>query len=108
MSVTARMKQYGAMRAVGMDGRQVTKMIAAEAFTYSLSGCLSGCFLGLLLSKILYDVLISSHFGYARWSIPLPSLGFILLFVLASTALSYYAPAKCICSMAVTETINEL
>ena len=39
MSVSARTKQYGAMRAVGMDGRQITKMIAAEAFTYALSGC---------------------------------------------------------------------
>lgn len=35
MSVSARMKQYGVMRAVGMDGRQITKMIAAEAFTYA-------------------------------------------------------------------------
>ena len=34
MSVSARMKQYGAMRAVGMDERQMTKMIACEAFTY--------------------------------------------------------------------------
>lgn len=33
MSVSARMKQYGAMRAVGMDERQMTKMIACEAFT---------------------------------------------------------------------------
>lgn len=31
MSVSARMKQYGAMRAVGMDERQMTKMIACEA-----------------------------------------------------------------------------
>ena len=35
MSVTARIKQYGAMRAVGMDGNQLTGMIAAETFTYA-------------------------------------------------------------------------
>lgn len=43
MSVTARIRQYGAMRAVGMDGYQVTKMIAAEAFTYAFCGCLYAC-----------------------------------------------------------------
>ena len=35
MSVSARMKQYGAMRAVGMDERQMTKMIACEAVSYT-------------------------------------------------------------------------
>ena len=43
MSVSARIKQYGAMRAVGMDERQVRKMIAAEAFTYAFWGCAVGC-----------------------------------------------------------------
>lgn len=33
MSVTARTREYGAMRAVGMDGSQLTRMIAAEAAT---------------------------------------------------------------------------
>src|SRR5699024_8600624 len=57
MSVSARMKQYGAMRAVGMDERQMTKMIACEAFTYAVLGCVVGCAIGLPLSKSLYDFL---------------------------------------------------
>ena len=40
MSVSARIKQYGSMRAVGMDGRQLSKMILAEAFTYAFWGCI--------------------------------------------------------------------
>ena len=36
MSVSARIKQYGAMRAVGMDNRQLKRMISAEAYTLSL------------------------------------------------------------------------
>lgn len=62
MSVSARMKQYGAMRAVGMDERQMTKMIACEAFTYAVLGCVVGCAIGLPLSKSLYDFLIAGHF----------------------------------------------
>ena len=34
MSVTARTRQYGAMRAVGMDGWQLTRMILAESATF--------------------------------------------------------------------------
>lgn len=70
MSVTARSKQYGAMRAVGMEGSQVTRMIAAETITYALSGCVIGCVLGLVFGKILYDLLIDGRFPYAVWAIP--------------------------------------
>lgn len=108
MSVSARIKQYGAMRAVGMDMHQVTKMIAAEAATYALSGCVVGCVVGLLLSKFLYDNLITTHFTYAVWSFPVLSLAVILLFVLAAAIAAVYAPAKRIQNMAVTDTINEL
>lgn len=108
MSVSARMKQYGAMRAVGMDGRQITKMIAAEAVTYAFWGCAAGCMVGLPLSKLLYDFLITEHFPYAVWRLPVSSLTVILLFVLLAATAAVYAPAKRIRNSSVTETINEL
>ena len=108
MSVTARIKQYGAMRAVGMNGRQITKMIAAETLTYAVSGCAVGCAFGLVLSRMLYNFLIASHFQYAVWSVPVRPLIIILLFVLAAAGAAVYAPAKRIRNISVTETINEL
>lgn len=108
MSVSARIKQYGAMRAVGMDEHQITKMIAAEAFTYALSGCIVGCAAGLLISKLLYDILITSHFSYATWSVPVVPLMIILLFVFAADTVAVYTPSKRIRNISVTETINEL
>lgn len=108
MSVSARIKQYGAMRAVGMDEQQLTKMIAAEAVTYALSGCIVGCGVGLLISKLLYDTLITAHFAYAVWSIPVIPLIIILLFVLLATVAAVYAPSKRIRSISVTETLGEL
>lgn len=108
MSVSARIKQYGAMRAVGMDEQQITKMIAAESFTYALSGCIIGCAAGLLLSKLLYDILITTHFSYAVWSLPVKSLMIILLLVFLAAAAAIYGPAKRIRKISVTETINEL
>lgn len=108
MSVSARIRQYGAMRAVGMDTNQVTKMIAAEAATYALSGCIVGCAVGLLLSKSLYDKLITTHFAYAVWNFPVIPLAIIILFVLVATIAAVYSPAKRIRHMAITDTINEL
>ncbi len=108
MSVSAKIRQYGVMRAVGMDGRQIAKMIAAEAFTYALLGCAVGCAVGLPFSRLLYDVLITSHFSYAIWRLPVASLLIIFLFVLIAAIAAVCAPAKRMRRMSVTETINEL
>ncbi len=108
MSVSAKIKQYGAMRAVGMDEHQITKMIAAEAFTYSISGCIVGVVVGLFINKLLYDNLITAHFNYATWSIPIMHIIIVLLVVAITAIAAIYAPSKRIRNMAVTDTINEL
>ncbi|MDF2869088.1 MAG: putative transporter, permease component [Anaerocolumna sp.] len=108
MSVSARIKQYGAMRAVGMDEHQLTKMIAAEAGTYALSGCITGCVVGLAISKLLYDTLITTHFSYATWSVPVVPLVIILLFILVAAIVAVYSPSKRIRNISVKETLNEL
>lgn len=108
MSVSARIKQYGAMRAAGMEEHQITKMIAAEAFTYALSGCIVGCTVGLFISRLLYDNLITAHFDYAIWSLPVKPLLIILLFVFLAAIAAVYAPSKRIRKMAITDTINEM
>ena len=108
MSVSSRIKSYGAMRAVGMDQYQITKMIAAEAFTYALTGGLVGCAAGLLIYKLLYDILIISHFSYAAISLPAAPLLIILFFVCMAAIAAVYAPAKRMRDMEITEIINEL
>lgn len=107
MSVSSKIKSYGAMRAVGMSEHQITKMIAAEAFTYALLGGLAGSIAGLMLYRLLYNVLIDAHFSYAIWSLPTIPLGIILLFVCMAAIIAAYIPAKWIHNMAIAETINE-
>ena len=107
MGVSARIKQYGVMRAVGMGSRQVTKMIAAEAATYSICGTVAGVVLGLLLHHLIYIKVVITHFG-GIWKIPFTSIAIILLLVIFSCVISVYAPAKRIRNLAITETINEL
>ena len=108
MSVSARSKQYGAMRAVGMDSGQVTRMISAEAVTYALAGCVIGCVAGSVIGKILFNILIQGHFAYAVWTLPVSRLLIVVLFVTVATLAAIHAPAKRIRNMAVTDTTNEL
>lgn len=107
MSVSARIKQYGAMRAVGMENGQVTRMIAAEAATYALCGTALGMIVGLLVHYLFYKRMIVAHFG-GSWAIPVGSLAAILLLVLVSCVLAVYAPAKRMRNMAITDTINDM
>lgn len=74
MSVSARIKQYGAMRAVGMGNRQITKMITAEAITYAACGTIIGFVLGLLLHYLIYVKIIVTHFG-GTWKVPVVPMG---------------------------------
>ena len=107
MGVSARIKQYGAMRAVGMGSKQVTKMITAEAATYVICGTTVGIILGLLLHYLIYMKIVITHFG-GVWNIPFSTIVIVLLLVAFSCIISVYAPAKRIRNMQITATINEL
>lgn len=107
ISVAARTKQYGAMRAVGMDGEQLTRMIMAEAFTYAVSGLVVGCGIGLPLSYFLHTLLITRYFGKI-WHPPVAMLCIIVVFMMVCAVVAVYAPAKRIRNMVITATINEL
>jgi len=108
MSVSARIKQYGAMRAVGMSVKQVSKMIVAEASTYAITGSVIGCVIGMIINRLLYRYLIENHFAYAIWIVPVIPLAIIMAFITCSVILAVASPLERIRQMSITETINEL
>lgn len=107
MSVSARNKQYGIMRAIGMDNRQICKMICAETLTYAISGIVTGGILGLLLHRNFFQTIISAYFG-TPWTVPAKELFIILLVVVFASVTSVVKPVKRVLSNTVTETISEL
>lgn len=107
MSVSAKMKQYGAMRAVGMGVNQMIKMIAMEAATYAVCGLIIGYAGGMFLHRLIMDKLVYSHFG-GSWEVPVEPLTIITLIVILSCVVAVRTPARRIQDMAITETINEL
>ena len=107
MSVSARMKQYGILRAIGMDDAQLKRMISAEAGTYAVSGLVVGIALGLVLNRMLYTRLITHYFG-AAWQVPWGCLAVIVAVVLAAMVLAVYNPVRRIRMQPITATISEL
>ena len=107
MSVSARMKQYGILRAIGMDDTQLKRMISAEAGTYAVSGLVVGIALGLVLNRMLYTRLITHYFG-AAWQVPWGCLAVIVVVVLAAVVLAVYNPVRRILMQSITATISEL
>ena len=104
-SVASRTKQYGIMRSIGMGANQLYKMIAAEALTYAILGCVVGCILGLPLNRAMFQFLIADKWG-TGWTIPCSSLLPIVLLCLISAAIAIRRPIKQISKMAIVDTIK--
>lgn len=105
MSVTARMKQYGVFRAIGLSNRQLIKMIVAETSTYAIVGGICGTILGLITNKFLFEKLITFNWG-DQWNIPITELGIIIAIVFISVGLAVRNPIKKIRKMSIVDTIN--
>lgn len=102
MGVAAKMKEYGAMRAIGMSNRQLSKMIYAEAGTYAIRGILLGCIIGVPMHWVIFVSLITNIWGTA-WSVPFVPLGSIIAIVLFASFLAVRRPAKRLHDMSIVE-----
>jgi len=105
MSVAAKMKQYGAFRAIGLSNRQLAKMIVAEASAYAITGIICGSILGIVCNKILFSKLITYHWGDA-WSVPLVELGIIIVVVVIAVILAVRNPIKKMKEISIVDTIS--
>lgn len=105
MGAAAKMKEYGAMRAIGMSNRQLVKMIIAEAGTYAINGVIWGCIIGLPMHWIIYVSLITNIWKTA-WSVPFIPLILIIVIVLFASLLAVREPAKRLQRMSIVENIN--
>ncbi|MHB8126831.1 MAG: ABC transporter permease [Desulfitobacteriaceae bacterium] len=104
-SVSGRMNQYGVMRAIGMSGKQLHRMVIAEASTYTVCGCLAGCFLGLPLHRFIFHAMITSRWGLP-WQPPFAALVVIVGIAVLATFLSVKGPVKKINQLDIVNVVN--
>ena len=107
MSVSARIREYGAMRAIGMSSSQMVRMVAAEAVSYVIWGILIGSAVGLFLNYKVFENLITVRWG-TPWYFPAGALAVILIAVILAAAAAVRGPAKRIHEMSIVATISAL
>lgn len=105
-SVAAKIRYLGVMRAVGMTGRQLNRMVLAEAGVYSLTGALLGCIFGVLLQRYLIERQLS--FAHIPWAFPWEQVAIIAALVLLITVLSVLHPLRQIKERGIAEVIVAL
>jgi len=105
-SVAAKTRYLGVLRAVGMTGGQLNRMVLAEVGTYNLLGCGLGCGLGVLIQRNLTTSMLG--FAHIPWHFPWPQLGVIALLTILVTLLATLQPLRQIRSRGITEVIGSL
>ena len=104
-SVSGRISHYGVMRAVGMSGKQLRKVVRAEAAAYAVTGSIAGGVLGLLLHRILFGMLITANWGQ-QWKPPVLTLLAVISAALLTAFLAVIAPARKIESTSIVNVVN--
>lgn len=93
MSVSARMRQYGVYRALGLSERQLGRMLASEAAAYTVLGGVLGTLFGLVCHYLLFTSLITEIWGTA-WTLPWQALLFILTVMAATCIVAVRRPLR--------------
>ncbi|MBS5913831.1 MAG: ABC transporter permease [Paenibacillus macerans] len=104
-SVSSRMANYGVMRAVGMSGKQLKRMVAAESAAYAISGSLTGGVLGLLLHRFFFGLMITSNWG-DPWQPPITVLAVTILAATLTTFAAVISPAKKVKKTSIVNVVN--
>ena len=105
-SVSSKMRYLGVLRAVGMSGRQLGRMVATEALVYCLTGSIVGCILGVRLQLYMLRNLLTAI--EIKWSFPYVSILCIFAAVILVTLLTVTGPLKKVRSQGISETIGSL
>ena len=101
------MKQFGIMRAIGLDDNGLLSVISSQGCTYAFMGIFVGLIVGLPIHRFSYLLMITKHFGIA-WTIPVVEMVSILLVIALATLAAVLLPLRKIKSVAVTDIIAQL
>lgn len=104
-SVSSRIKRYGVMRAIGMTGEQLQRMVIVEAATYAICGCLAGILVSMPMHRLIFQMMVTSRWGL-DWQIPFTALAVIIAITTLSTVLSVIRPMKTLNKMSVVDIIG--
>lgn len=99
-----RIREFGTLRAVGMDPDQMRRMIALEGIFYGLLASIYGTAAGFLLSKILHNNI--NEIKALRWQVPWDAAAEACAAAILIGLLASLVPLKRIAALNITESIR--
>nr|WP_277935452.1 ABC transporter permease [Parablautia muri] len=93
------------MRAVGMSGKQLQKVILAEAAAYAVTGSIAGAISGLFLHRFFFGMLITSNWGQ-KWEPPILVLAVVVTAAILTTFLAVISPSQKIKKTSIVNVVN--
>lgn len=104
-SVSGRIANYGVMRAVGMSGNQLRRMVWAESAAYAITGGIAGGTLGMVLHRFLFETVITANWGQP-WQPPILALTITVSASVLTAFIAIIAPTKKIRDMDIVNVVN--
>ena len=101
----SRMGHYGVMRAVGMSGKQLKRVVRAEATAYAITGSIVGGILGLLLHRYFFGILVTSNWGQL-WQPPFIVVMVTISAAILTTWIAVIVQSKKIEKMSIVNVVN--
>lgn len=83
-NIQFRTKDFAILKSLGMDKKQINKMLDIECWMYSIVALFIGILLGIVIHKIIYDIqyTLNNHFMY-EFHVSMTSLLICIIFVIA-------------------------
>ena len=83
-NIQFRTKDFAILKSLGMDKKQINKMLDIECWMYSIVALFIGILLGIVIHKIIYDIqyTLNNHFMY-EFDVSITSLLICIIFVIA-------------------------
>lgn len=102
-----RRREYVTLRTLGMQPTAIRALIAAEAGTAALAGCMIGVPVGLVMAYYPINVLRPLFVLSPRYIVPLGSVGLVVGSVLVATALTAVAASLLVNRLLATELLRD-
>lgn len=86
ISITEKIRQYGAMRCIGLDSRGLLKLMTVETMFYTVCGIATGMLAGTFLNRLVAEKLIWYLSGITLEEAPIEFLSYVTTSVLTLIA----------------------